>query len=199
MSLQLNTVERKIAPENEQAVCLECGLCCDGTLFGHAELGHEEKGHLPDLIEQNVFMVDGKDYFRLPCLYFRGKCTIYESQRAVVCGSYRCRLLNDIADGKASAEEAFSIVRRAREMRNSLVLDYSIFRPGHEMLPFAKILMELGKHDKSTAGNDFTEADHDIMQARCNIFEALLIRHFRPSGHFEKMVMKMDQDNEKAE
>lgn len=188
-----------MAPENEQAVCLECGLCCDGTLFGHAELGPGEKGHLPDLIEQRVFMLGGKDYFRLPCLYFKGKCTIYGNPRAEVCGSYRCRLLSDMGEGKVSPEEAMEIVRRAVEMRNRLVSAYSIFRPGEEMLPFTRILRELGKLNESKAGNDVSGAEYEIIQAQCNIFEALLIRHFRPSGDFEKIVMKINQEGDEKE
>ena len=192
MSLQLNSAENRKAPENEQAVCLECGLCCDGTLFGHAELGPEERGNLPDLIEQNAFVIEGKDFFRLPCHYFKGKCTIYESPRAVVCRSYRCRLLSDVAGGHVSEEEALKIAGGAREMRDSLALAYRSIRPGNEMLPFTGILRELGKHIDSVAGSGLTDEDIDLMKARCNIFEALLIKHFRPSGDFEKIVMKKE-------
>lgn len=192
-------MERKIAPENEQAVCLECGLCCDGTLFGHAELGPGEKGHLPDLIEKNVFMLDGKDYFRLPCLYFKGKCTIYDSPRAEVCGSYRCRLLADMSEGKVPAEEALLIVRRAGEMSKNLSTAYGNLRAGNEKLPFTRILRELGKHTEDDGGNVIKDIDHEIIRARCNIFEALLIRHFRPSGDFEKIMMKINQEYDQPE
>lgn len=188
-----------MSPENEQAICLECGLCCDGTLFGHAELGSGEKGHLPDLIEQRVFMLGGKDYFRLPCLYFKRKCTIYGNPRAEVCGSYRCRLLSDMGEGKVSADEALEIVRRASEMRKSLAMAYSMIRPGNEVLPFTGILRELGKRRENSSGDEVSETDFEIMQARCNIFEALLIRHFRPLGDFEKIVMKINQESDEKE
>lgn len=199
MSLRLNSGEGKMAPENEQALCLVCGLCCDGTLFGHAELRPGEKGYLPALIEQNVFTLECKDYFRLPCLYFKGKCSIYGNPRAEVCGSYRCRLLSDVAEGRISPEDAMEIIRSAREIRGSITQDYSIFRAGNDILPFAWILRELGKQKKDASGNDIIDADYDIMQARCNIFEALLIRHFRPSGDFEKMIMKMNQESDEKE
>lgn len=190
MSLRMNSAERKMAPENEQAICLGCGLCCDGTLFGHAVLGPGEKGNLPDLIEQNVFMLDSNDYFRLPCLYFKEKCTIYGSPRAEVCGSYRCRLLSDMAEGKVSAEEAMEITAKARDFRDSLTRDYSVFRTGNVIVPFTMILRELGKRTKNDNGNVFTDTDYEIMQARCNIFEALLIKYFRPADDFDKMIMK---------
>ena len=190
MSLHLNTVESTRAPENEQAVCVTCGLCCDGTLFGHAELNPGEKGQLPDLIEQNVFMIGEKDYFRLPCLYFSGRCTIYESNRAFVCGSFRCRLLSDMADGKVSPEDALETVREARLMRTGIQEAYKSFSGDEGVLPFMKIMNGLGKYLKRNSGAGFPDPAYEVIQARCNIFQALLIKHFRPTGHFEDLVMK---------
>ena len=183
-----------MVPENEQAVCVACGLCCDGTLFGHAELGQDEKGHLPELIEQNAFMIGEKDYFRLPCLYFSDRCTIYESSRAVVCGAYRCRLLADMAEGKVTAEDAMETVREARFMRTGLQEAYKSFSGDPGVLPFMKIMSELGKYYKRNYGNGVTDPAYEVMQARCNIFQALLIKHFRPEGHFEDLVMKKDEN-----
>jgi hypothetical protein len=58
------------APLNEQVICTKCGFCCDGTLFLHAGLVPGERGSLPEKIEKNSFSYDGKDFFKLPCLYF---------------------------------------------------------------------------------------------------------------------------------
>jgi hypothetical protein len=179
-----------MAPENEQAVCITCGLCCDGTLFGHAVLKDGEKGSLPDLIEKNVFILDGKNYFRLPCLYFEGRCTIYGSSRADVCGSYRCRLLGDMAAGRIRPGEAFEIVRRARLMRQDIREAYRSFSGNEEELPLTVILRELGRYHERMAGGGEPDTGYEMLQAQCNIFEALLIRHFRPESDFENMVMK---------
>lgn len=179
-----------MAPENEQAVCLTCGFCCDGTLFGHAVLKAGEKGSLPALIEKNVFMIEGKDYFRLPCLYFEGKCTIYDSIRADVCGSYRCRLLADMAEGRIRQGEAHEIVRKAWLMRQEIREAYKAFSGQREELPLTVILRELRKYHERLADNDDIDSAYEVLQARCNIFEALLIMHFRPESDFENMVMK---------
>ena len=179
-----------MAPENEQAVCLTCGFCCDGTLFGHAVLKAGEKGSLPALIEKNIFMIEGKDYFRLPCLYFNSKCTIYGNSRADVCDSYRCRLLRDMADGKIQQGEALEIVRRARLMRQEIREAYKAFSGQREELPLTVILKELRKYHERLADNDDIDSAYEVLQARCNIFEALLIKHFRPESDFENMVMK---------
>ena len=81
-------------------------------------------------------------------------------------------------------------------MRDSLASAYTAFSPANEILPFAGILRELGKRRENADGDDVSSTDHDIIQARCNIFEALLIRHFRPSGDFEKIVMKINQEGD---
>jgi hypothetical protein len=183
-------VENNIAPEKEQAVCVTCGLCCDGTLFGHAVLMPEERGNLPALIEQNAFVMDGKDYFRLPCLCFSDLCTIYNSSRAYVCGSYRCRLLADMAGGSILPGEAVDIVRQAKQMRHELQEAYNSFAGTAGVIPLTRILRELGKYHEGPDGNGPHDGTYELLQARYNIFEALLIRHFRPEGVFEKMVMK---------
>ncbi|MBE0674536.1 MAG: hypothetical protein IH591_07745, partial [Bacteroidales bacterium] len=86
------------APAEEQAICVVCGFCCDGTLFVNAGLNQGERGSgLPEKIEQASFSEGGRDYFRLPCNYFSGKCSIYDRNRADVCSSFRCQLLKDLA------------------------------------------------------------------------------------------------------
>jgi hypothetical protein len=135
-----------MAPEREQTVCLSCGLCCDGTLFGHAVLKPGEKGNLPSLIEQRVFMIGEKDYFRLTCLYFLGRCTIYSSKRADVCGSFRCRLLSEMSEGRISFEKALEIIKGAVIMRNSLQEEYRSFPESPGILPLTEIMKVLGNY-----------------------------------------------------
>ena len=190
-----------MAPENEQAVCLACGFCCDGTLFGHAVLNPGEKGALPPLIERNVFRLEGKDYFRLPCLYFSGRCSIYENPRANVCSAYRCRLLADMEASKVSFSEAVEIVRNADFLRREIVDAYRSLTSSSGAAPLTVILRELGRRhepgpgteaDEPGPGKEADDPGRDLLQVRCNILEALLIKHFRPEGDFESLVMKQD-------
>ena len=50
--------------------------------------------------------------------------------------------------------------------------------------------MELGKIRKSASGNEQSDMDYEMLLARCNIFEALLIKHFRSASDFEKMMIE---------
>jgi hypothetical protein len=177
------------APACEQKICVGCGFCCDGTLFVHAVLKPEEKENLPEKISENIFIEGGRDYFRLPCEYFMGKCSIYDSRKADVCRSYRCQLLRDFAEHKISQDEAMTIVREAVSMRREILDLYRQFSGSNEKY-FMKILNELGKYQRAGTGKEVQGMNYEILQARCNIFKVLLIKHFRSEEEFEKMIMK---------
>lgn len=175
-------------PPEEQKICIKCGYCCDGTLFSHARLNQGERGRLPEKIEESSYCEGGKDFFRLPCRYFSGRCTIYNLKRANVCSSYRCQLLKDFSEGNISTREALAIVSKAGRMRQELIEQYRKISGNAGLITFKQILMELGNNKMSDLKDDKITSDNDILQARCNIFEALLIKYFRSDTDFGKMM-----------
>jgi len=66
-------------------------------------------------------------------------------------------------------------------MKASICLDYSKMSGNDRNIPFRQILNELG--DKNFSGPQF-----DLFQARCNIFEALLIKFFRTEQEFKNIM-----------
>ena len=182
--------DAKKGPPEEQSICVGCGFCCDGTLFLHARLNPGERGSLPEKIEQRGYTKDGKDYFRLPCLYFNKKCTIYDRKRADVCFTYRCQLLKDLAQGRLTHEDAVATVREAMLMRRTIMKEYRRLTGDRRRINFRDLLGEPGKMRKSAGKDTLPEGESDMLLAKCNIFEALLIKHFRSAADFEKMVMK---------
>jgi hypothetical protein len=182
----------EISPAEEQKICTRCGFCCDGTLFLHAHLNLGERGHLPEKIEQSLFCEGDTDYFWLPCHYFSEKCRIYDSKRADVCSSYRCQLLKDFEDGKIPLDDALVIVQKTREIRAEL---YEKFKQitGEDGICFRRILQELGRIQEKSPADDPLRMEYDLLQVRCNIFEALLIKHIRSAGDFEKMKIDLDR------
>lgn len=185
-----STMFKSVAPEQEQLVCVGCGFCCDGTMFLHAHLNEGERGNLPEKIEKAAFSEGGRDYFRQPCRYFNGRCSIYDRQRADVCGSYRCQLLKDLSGGIVTASDACDTVKRARDIRRQLLHDFHRLSGNRKRIHFRQLLIELGKMQKKSVSDSRMSAELDMLIARCNIFEALLIKHFRSADDFEKMVMK---------
>lgn len=174
----------------EQRICVECGFCCDGTLFRHAHLDKGERGgNLPHMIEASSFSRDDRDYFKLPCGYFSGKCTIYKRKRANVCGSYRCQLLKNMAADILSPGEALAIVEEARSIRSTLLEGFRNLSGRNEEFYFMQVLSEIGKYSEMPEKNETDGETYEILQAKCNIFEALLIKYFRPADDFDRMIM----------
>jgi hypothetical protein len=106
----------------ESEICVGCGLCCDGTLHGHAK-GHrgEDSGFLISIGLTPISAADGKPpSFKLPCPQFDGVCTRYNLQRAHTCSAYRCRLLKSVAEGKHSVEDAKDVVSQTRALRDEI-------------------------------------------------------------------------------
>lgn len=181
-------IVEQAAPADEQEVCVWCGFCCDGTLFLQAGLWQGEKGSLPDKIEQNVVSGKEGDYFLLPCGYFDGKCTIYDSKRAVVCSAYRCQLLHNLAERKIALSEAKETVLEARRLREEILSGFRQITGYDGSLYFRKVLAEMGKLIKESGNGPAGDEKIDILMARCNIFESLLIKHFRSESDFDKMI-----------
>ena len=100
---------------DESALCLACGLCCQGPLFSWAVLQPDELAHAETL---PVVMVDREDAlgFRLPCACFRDMhCTVYD-ERFQVCRDFACQLLLRLRNDQVSQAEALELVRQAREL-----------------------------------------------------------------------------------
>lgn len=191
MSLQDDTWIVAEAPAGEQKVCLGCGLCCDGTLFNNAGLRPGERGGLPALIEAGSFSSGNEELFRLPCGYFKGRCTIYDRKKAWVCSAFRCRVLKDLTGGVISSEEALATVKDAVRMRDELAEMYRVVTGGGGLLHFRGILASLGVlSEKGVEAGGVRGDDLEMLVVRCNIFAALLIKHFRTDEDFEKLIMK---------
>lgn len=181
------TDKREAAPVAEQELCVGCGFCCDGTLFRYAELQKEELPRVPEKIIKALFIEKEEDYFRLPCGYFSSKCTIYDETRPSVCGIFRCQLLKDFAAGKVDFDEARRIIADAAQMRKRLLEKHSRITGRDDAICFRDLLEELGHIEKKLEGNEHERDAYDMLQAECNIFEALIIKHIRSEADFEKM------------
>jgi hypothetical protein len=75
-------------------------------------------------------------------------------------------------------------------MRTEIIKEYLGISGNSGEINFRQILIELGKVQKSVAGKESLGIDYELLIAKCNIFEALLIKHFRSAEDFEKMIMK---------
>ena len=104
-----------VADPRSSDLCLDCGLCCDGSIFGKARLR-------PDELELSVAAGlervddDGQAFFRLGCSCLdRTACRIYE-KRPETCRTFRCALLNRLDTGDVDFMTAKTMVAEARRL-----------------------------------------------------------------------------------
>lgn len=97
------------------SLCVRCGLCCDGTLFGDVELtGRREAMRLESLgldVDEND--ADAQ-LLSLPCAALRTtRCSIY-AHRPQCCRTFECRLLQQAQRGTVTVDEAVARIAEAR-------------------------------------------------------------------------------------
>jgi hypothetical protein len=106
-------------------LCVQCGLCCDGTLFEVASLADGEEVPARSLgmkiIEHTGDVGESAKGFALPCHLLKDRrCSVYEDWRPRVCHRYTCRLLDGYVDGSRSVDECLRVIGIVRDVANEL-------------------------------------------------------------------------------
>jgi uncharacterized protein len=103
-----------------QSLCMACGLCCDGTLFGKTNLGAGD-----DIAALSALVVEGasnlaKPALKQPCAAYRDHaCSIYPD-RPRACRQFRCALLQHFKANKISEGDALDLIRNAITLRDNV-------------------------------------------------------------------------------
>lgn len=104
---------------NSNALCLACGMCCNGVIFARGQLQPEDDPARLKLLGLKLLPsrgseANGKGKFAQPCAAFDGcRCRLY-ADRPTYCREFDCALLRGVRRREISAKEALRIVRRAR-------------------------------------------------------------------------------------
>ncbi len=109
-----------------EQLCLACGLCCDGTLFGHVRLGGSDDAKrlkaldLPLLVSRTRPPVIR---FRQPCAALCSdlRCRVY-ADRPAQCRAFECRVYQAVRDGQLDVTAARARVKRARRRADKVRL-----------------------------------------------------------------------------
>lgn len=136
-------------PADPGALCLACGLCCDGTLFPRASLYGDEVawgvGRGFDVARDD----DGIFRFALPCPAFVGGCcSVYADGQPLLCSLYRCGVLSGYADGVISLDEGLDLVARLRAARRPIEVAMGLAPGGYTRAGYDRALAAAaGRHD----------------------------------------------------
>ena len=106
-----------MTPNLGSTLCLQCGLCCDGSLFADVELANDREASRLELCGVDVDDPDEDEQHPLllqPCAALKGtKCSIY-SARPECCRTFECQLLQQVSRGIASPKKAINVIRKAQ-------------------------------------------------------------------------------------
>jgi Fe-S-cluster containining protein len=110
-----------------ESICLACGLCCDGTIFGDVKLvpGDDAaalRAHGLRLLRPvSKKTVEGPGAnptlrFQQPCTALNGcQCRIYDS-RPGHCRDFECFLLKKVEQRRVTRPQALRVIRAARTL-----------------------------------------------------------------------------------
>ena len=91
---------------------------------------------------------------------------------------------------KYLCRDSLETVHGARGMRYGIMEEYRRISGNSEGSISGSCFLILGKFRRSVSEEKPLSMDYEMLLARCNIFEALLIKHFRSAEDFDKMIMK---------
>lgn len=103
--------------ETPANICLECGLCCDGTMFSRLPPVFDDPGSgriRPEGGGPELVHPPGPAQ---PCPAHRYACSIYR-ERPGACHHYDCALLRRHMAGEVAHDVAMSLIVRARALRD---------------------------------------------------------------------------------
>lgn len=107
------------------SLCLDCGLCCDGTFFGSVLVAPEETERL-GRVRLVVVEQEGVPSLAQPCTALRGcLCDAY-AERPRACASYECHLRRDVAAGARTLAEGRAEVNAVRQLLGVIRADFAI-------------------------------------------------------------------------
>ncbi len=152
-------------------MCLECGICCDGTLFGAIVVHIPEREFVESLGLTVRADPDGGVVAPLPCTAFvDGCCALYEIGRPMTCGSYRCAVVTEYTAGRVDRDDSLAVIERVRSLARELEVEMGLAFGTYTMGAVAEFLTEHQPWAAPDRHGDFLVTFHR--------FDALAQQHF---------------------
>jgi Fe-S-cluster containining protein len=114
-----------------EALCLQCGMCCNGVLFADVR---------PEPGDPSPLFRDGRSRVAQPCPAFNSAtcaCTIYAG-RPARCRKFECRQLLAVRNGTTTVEKALRQIQAARELAAEVEKLLTELGFNNERLPFSR-------------------------------------------------------------
>ena len=162
------------------ALCTECGLCCDGSLFSDIELTSPRELSGLEVLGLDVEEDDNTSAGLLlqPCGALKGtRCSIY-AHRPKCCRTFECRLLRDVEQGTVTLAAAKQTVRDVSKQIDYVEILIGQLRTSNEHLPLKERAMEaLEESENSILNPEIKAKRNDLAHAIVSI-EKLIEKTF---------------------
>lgn len=101
---------------------MACGLCCDGSIFGHVKVDTETRNRMADRADferKKKGQSEDVHRMRLPCRQFGegGDCSCHDT-RPDICRTYQCKLLRGVLRDAIPPQQAQQTVSLAKALRD---------------------------------------------------------------------------------
>lgn len=157
-------------------ICLSCGLCCDGTLIGHVQLGREELPALRELM--NIEDAgDGKGFFLHPCNNYCDGCNIY-SKRPKQCSDFRCGLLKSVEQKELDFDSAIEVVNVVKQKKIAIEKKLETLQIELQSPSFYFKMVELKKLLQKTKSESSLTQNHIELISDLEQLDSLLSKRF---------------------
>ena len=157
-------------------LCVSCGMCCDGTLFGTAFVGDETNRRIAEDLELEILDIRGKLFFPLPCRHFSSCCSVYDKLRPPTCSSFFCPPIKRHKLQEQTLSETEKQIQLLRDNRDKLLTLASQF-PDLKHLNFTDLknkLEELGQDDEKVS-------QYGMLYLILFIFDDVKTKYFTPA------------------
>ncbi len=164
----------------EQEICIQCGFCCDGTLFDHAVVYPKEV--IREDLRGLLFSEDGSDFFNMPCPHSNVSCSVYNEEKPQVCSKYSCQVLKNVGLQKITKNDAISLVQKAISLKEDVIILYKKITKKEKTY-----LVEIVNFVFDFRGEQ--SSDFKMLKMKCNILNLLLIKEFKSEEEFDEYLM----------
>jgi Fe-S-cluster containining protein len=138
-------------------LCMDCGLCCDGTFYGSVVVAMDERERL-GRVGLPVIQHEAVLSMPQPCGALRGcLCSVY-ADRPSACAAYECMLRKSVAAGECSLDDARSKVATMRRLLATI-------REGFECPPETSIWQKILSLEEPTSPEEAAIAARDYAAA----------------------------------
>ena len=166
-----------------EELCLSCGLCCNGVLFGDVRLQPGDDPARLKALGLKLRARGARLRFTQPCSALNAKCEcgIYAG-RPVYCRAFECALLQSVLAGETDQPAAARVIRSARQRAAKAARLLRALGNEDEHLPLGERFRATAKAFNAVPPDAEASARFSELTLAMHRLNLLLSQEFYPAG-----------------